>query len=71
MVESPTVDAHSFTAALRHVGAVLREEAAPQHLASTSALPVAQALGLAREAAGLPLDSSALAAAVGLTGGAR
>ena len=71
VVESPTVDAHSFTAALRHVAAVLREEAEPQHLASTSALPVAQALGLAREAAGLPLDSSALAAAVGLTGGAR
>ncbi|GAA3560516.1 Gfo/Idh/MocA family oxidoreductase [Microlunatus spumicola] len=58
VVESPTVDAHSFTAALRHVGAVLREEAEPIHLASASALAVASALGLAREAAGLPLDSS-------------
>ncbi|SDU93997.1 Predicted dehydrogenase [Microlunatus sagamiharensis] len=69
VVESPTVDAHSFTAALRHIAAVLREDAAPVHLASSSALPVAQALGLAREAAGLPLDSSA--AGTSTVGGAR
>ena len=72
VTESPTTDAHSFTAALRHVAAVLREEAAPQHLASSSALPVAQALGLAREAAGLPLDGSPLDSSSGAgTGGAR
>ncbi|SEQ55304.1 Gfo/Idh/MocA family protein [Microlunatus flavus] len=65
VVESPTVDAHSFTAALRHVAAVLREGAIPEHLAATSALPVAQALRLAREAAGLPSDPSVAA------GGAR
>ena len=64
VVESPTVDAHSFTAALRHIAAVLREGAAPVNLASSSALPVAQALGLAREAAGLSLDSSSAAGGV-------
>lgn len=56
--ESPTTDAHSFTAAVRHVHAVLREGAEPAHLARDSALPVADALGLARVAAGLPLDGS-------------
>lgn len=66
VLESPTVDAHSFTAALRHIGAVLREEASPINLAASSALPVASALGLAREAAGLPLDSSAGAAPGGV-----
>lgn len=66
VVESPTDDAHSFTAALRHVASVLRSEAEPVHLASSSALPVAQALGLAREAAGLPLDSSSSASSGGV-----
>ena len=69
VVESPTVDAHSFTAALRHIAAVLREDAAPMHLASSSALPVAQAIGMAREAVGLSSDSSAADAST--AGGAR
>ena len=53
VVESPTTDAHSFTAALNHIHAVLRGEAAPQLLATGSARPVADALALARRAAGL------------------
>jgi predicted dehydrogenase len=44
ITEHPTTDAHSFTAALRHIHAVLRGEAAPQHTAASSALPAAQAL---------------------------
>lgn len=52
-VEHPTTDAHSFTAALRHVHAVLVEGAAPQHLAADAALPVARALDLTRRSAGL------------------
>ena len=50
VVERPTRDAHSFTAALRHVGAVLAGDEAPRHTALGSALPVAAALDLVRGA---------------------
>ena len=53
VVEHPTTDARSFTAALRHVHAVLREEAEPELLAAGSAGPVADALALALRSAGL------------------
>lgn len=53
--------AHELFGSLRHIAAVLRQGASPVHLAAGSASPVASALGLAREAAGLPLDSSAVA----------
>ncbi len=51
VVERPTRDQHSFTAALRHVGAVLAGEEAPRHTALTSSLRVAEALDLVRAAA--------------------
>jgi len=50
-VEHPTVDEHSFSAALRHVHAVLRGECEPEQLAVETALPTAQALELVRGAA--------------------
>jgi predicted dehydrogenase len=43
-VERPTVDARSFTAALRHIHAVLREDEAPAHLAEESSLRTALAI---------------------------
>ncbi len=43
-VEQPTSDAWSFTAALRHIHAVLREGRAPEHLASESSLRSARTL---------------------------
>ena len=52
-LEHPTTDAHSFTALLRHIHAVLTDEATPQHLAADAALPVARALDLTRRSAGL------------------
>jgi predicted dehydrogenase len=43
-VERPTSDAWSFTAALRHIHAVLRDGRAPEHLASDSSLRSARTL---------------------------
>lgn len=45
-VERPTVDARSFTAALRHISAVVAGEEAPRQTAADSALPVVRALAL-------------------------
>jgi predicted dehydrogenase len=53
IVEHPTTDAHSFTAALRHIHAVMRGETEPAHLASESALPVAQTVEALQTASGL------------------
>lgn len=53
VTERPTTDAYSFTAALRHVHAVVRDGAEPRQLASGSALAVASALALTQQAAGL------------------
>ncbi len=53
VVEQPTTDTCSFTAALRHIHAVLRGDAAPAHLASGSALAVAQAVDALQTASGL------------------
>ena len=44
IVEHPTVDARSFSAALRHIHAVLREEEPPAHLAEESSLRTARTL---------------------------
>ena len=44
VVERPTTDARSFTAALRHIHAVVREQEAPRHLASESAPSTARSL---------------------------
>jgi predicted dehydrogenase len=44
VVERPTPDTHPFTPALRHIHAVLREEAAPEHLAVNGSLPTAELL---------------------------
>ena len=49
-VEHPTVDARSFTAALRHIHAVLREEEAPAHLADESSLRTARTLEVVAQA---------------------
>jgi predicted dehydrogenase len=43
-VEHPTVDERSFSAALRHIHAVLREQEAPRHLAQESSLRTARTL---------------------------
>jgi hypothetical protein len=51
VVERPTRDQHSFTAALRHVGAVLAGAEAPRHTALGSSLAVAEAMDLVRAAA--------------------
>ena len=53
IIEHPTTDAHSFTAALRHIHAAVRGQAAPAHLASETALPVAQTLEALQTACGL------------------
>jgi len=50
VVERPTTDAGSFTAALRHVAGALSGEQEPRHTALESALPVAQALAMTRAA---------------------
>jgi predicted dehydrogenase len=52
VTERPTTDAHSFTAALRHIHAVLRGEAAPEHTAAGSALATARALEAVQAACG-------------------
>jgi predicted dehydrogenase len=51
VVERPTRDAHSFTAALRHIDAVLAGTEIPRHTALDSSLPVAEAVDLVRAAA--------------------
>jgi predicted dehydrogenase len=51
VVERPTRDQHSFSAALRHVDAVLAGEEAPRHTALESSLAVAEAMDLVRAAA--------------------
>ena len=43
-VEHPTTDQRSFTAALRHIHAVLHGEAAPEHTAGELSLPAARVL---------------------------
>jgi hypothetical protein len=53
VAENPTTDAHSFTAALRHIHAVLRGEAGPEHLARDSALATARTLEAVKAACGL------------------
>ncbi len=49
--ERPTRDQHSFSAAIRHIHAVLRSEADPRYLAQETALPTALALHALRTAA--------------------
>ncbi|TVZ05982.1 gfo/Idh/MocA family oxidoreductase [Trebonia kvetii] len=44
VTERPTTDERSFTAAIRHIHAVLRGEAAPEHTASEFSLPAARTL---------------------------
>ena len=44
VVERPTTDERSFTAAIRHIHAVLRGEAAPEHTAGELSLPAARVL---------------------------
>jgi predicted dehydrogenase len=44
VVERPTTDERPFTAAIRHIHAVLRGEAAPEHTASQFSLPAARTL---------------------------
>jgi hypothetical protein len=44
VVEHPTVDERSFTAAIRHIHAALRGEQAPAHTAADYALPAARVL---------------------------
>jgi len=44
VVERPTVDERSFTAAIRHIHAVLRGDAGPEHTAADYALPAARVL---------------------------
>ena len=53
IAEHPTTDARSFTAALRHIHAALRGEAAPEHLAQDSALATARTLEAVKAACGL------------------
>lgn len=48
VVERPTVDARSFTAALRHIWAAVAGQEAPRQTAADSALPVAHALAMAQ-----------------------
>jgi predicted dehydrogenase len=53
VVEHPTADAHSFTAALRHIHAVLLGEETPRHTASESALTTARTVAALQAAGGL------------------
>jgi predicted dehydrogenase len=52
-VEHPTVDARSFTAALRHIHAVIRGEQAPAHLAAEASLRTARTLEVVAQACSL------------------
>ena len=54
VVERPTQDVRSFSAALRHIAAALAGEQDPTHTALESALPVAQSLQLAQRAVSAP-----------------
>jgi len=49
-VEHPTRDGRSFSAALRHIHAVLREEEVPAHLAEESAVRTARTLEIVAQA---------------------
>lgn len=51
VVEHPTTDERSFTAALRHIHAVVRGEEAPRHLAVDSAGTTARTLAALQDAA--------------------
>ena len=51
--EHPTTDEHSFTAALRHIHAALRGEAAPEQLARTRRWPRRATLEAVKAACGL------------------
>jgi predicted dehydrogenase len=53
VTEYPTTDERSFTAALRHIHAVLRGESAPEHTAAQSALATARTLEAVQAACGL------------------
>jgi predicted dehydrogenase len=53
VTEYPTTDERSFTAALRHIHAVLRGAAAPEHTAAGSALATARTLEAVQAACGL------------------
>jgi hypothetical protein len=53
IVERVMTDAHSFTAALGHIHAVLRGETAPQQMAADSALSSARTLEALQAACGL------------------
>jgi predicted dehydrogenase len=53
VVEHPTTDLRSFTAALRHIHAVLRGESEPEHTAAGSALATATTLEAVQAACGL------------------
>jgi len=53
VVEHPTVDAHSFTAALRHIHAVLGGEETPRHTATESALATARTVEALQAVCGL------------------
>ena len=44
VIERPTTDERSFTAAIRHIHAVLRGETGPEHTAGELSLPAARAL---------------------------
>ncbi|PKW26585.1 Gfo/Idh/MocA family protein [Phycicoccus duodecadis] len=57
VLEKPTQDTRSFSAALRHIAAVLAGEQAPAHTALESALPVGRALHLAQTAVSAPPSS--------------
>jgi predicted dehydrogenase len=53
VTEYPTTDERSFTAAVRHIHAVLRGEAEPEHTAAESALATAATLEAVQAACGL------------------
>ena len=53
VTEYPTTDERSFTAAVRHIHAVLRGEAEPEHTAADSALATAVTLEAVQAAGGL------------------
>jgi hypothetical protein len=52
VVEHPTRDQRSFTAAIRHIHAVLRGDCAPRHTAAELALPAARVLEQLQRLAG-------------------
>jgi len=52
IVEHPTRDQRSFTAAIRHIHAVLRGDCAPRHTAAELALPAARVLEQLQRLAG-------------------